>query len=58
MISNKEKSNARALKFLGPLLEERLTKERELGPDWDGKPVGEIYATITNMALALIPLSE
>ncbi|KAJ7878423.1 cytochrome P450 [Mycena leptocephala] len=33
-----EKSNARALKFLGPLLEERLTKERELGPDWDGKP--------------------
>jgi hypothetical protein len=55
LISNKEKSNARALKFLGPLLEERLTKERELGPDWDGKPVGGI---ITNMALALIPLSE
>ncbi|KAF7365863.1 hypothetical protein MVEN_00460800 [Mycena venus] len=38
LISNKEKSNARALNFLGPLLEERLAKERELGPDWDGKP--------------------
>ncbi|KAJ7302011.1 cytochrome P450 [Mycena albidolilacea] len=33
-----EKSNAKALDFLGPLLEERLAKEREFGPDWDGKP--------------------
>ncbi|KAJ7870824.1 cytochrome P450, partial [Mycena olivaceomarginata] len=31
-------TNARALPFLGPLIEERLSKERELGPDWPGKP--------------------
>ncbi|KAJ7796327.1 cytochrome P450 [Mycena olivaceomarginata] len=37
-ISSKNKSNARALQFLGPLIEERLSKERELGPDWPGKP--------------------
>ncbi|KAF7340466.1 hypothetical protein MVEN_01966900 [Mycena venus] len=37
-ISSKNKSNARALKILGPLIEERLSKERELGPDWPGKP--------------------
>ncbi|KAJ7659845.1 cytochrome P450 [Mycena rosella] len=37
-ISNKEKSNATALKILGPILEERLAKEKELGPDWPGKP--------------------
>ncbi|KAJ7132658.1 cytochrome P450 [Mycena filopes] len=38
LISNKNKSNATALKFLGPMIEERLAKERELGPDWEGKP--------------------
>ncbi|KAF8197730.1 cytochrome P450 [Mycena galopus ATCC 62051] len=27
-----------ALKILGPILEERLAKESELGPDWPGKP--------------------
>ncbi|KAJ7237055.1 cytochrome P450 [Mycena haematopus] len=37
-ISQKDKSNARALKILGPILEERLSKERELGPDWPKKP--------------------
>jgi cytochrome P450 len=37
-ISNKDTANARALKILGPILEERLAKERELGPDWPGKP--------------------
>ncbi|KAJ7119729.1 cytochrome P450 [Mycena epipterygia] len=38
LISNKEKSNAVAIKFLGGLVEERLAKENELGPDWPGKP--------------------
>ncbi|KAJ6544498.1 cytochrome P450, partial [Mycena capillaripes] len=37
-ISNKDKSNARALSYLGAILEERLAKEKELGPDWEGKP--------------------
>ncbi|KAJ7876710.1 cytochrome P450 [Mycena olivaceomarginata] len=37
-ISAKNKSHARALEFLGSLIEERLSKERELGPDWPGKP--------------------
>ncbi|KAJ7822170.1 cytochrome P450, partial [Mycena olivaceomarginata] len=31
-------SNARALPLTGPLIEERLSKERELSPDWPGKP--------------------
>ncbi|KAF7364554.1 hypothetical protein MVEN_00324400 [Mycena venus] len=38
IISSKNKSYARALEFLGPLIEERLEKEKELGPDWEGKP--------------------
>ncbi|KAF8146004.1 cytochrome P450 [Mycena galopus ATCC 62051] len=38
LISNKDKSNAKALEILGPLIEKRLRKERELGPDWPGKP--------------------
>ncbi|KAJ6498408.1 cytochrome P450 [Mycena vitilis] len=37
-ISHKEKSNARAMGYLGPLVKERLAKEEELGPDWEGKP--------------------
>ncbi|KAJ7101571.1 cytochrome P450 [Mycena belliarum] len=37
-ISSKDRSFDAALKFLGPLLEERLAKENELGPDWPGKP--------------------
>ncbi|KAJ7933063.1 cytochrome P450 [Mycena leptocephala] len=37
-ISSKKTSNARALKFLGPLIEERLAKERDFGPAWPGKP--------------------
>ncbi|KAF7367736.1 hypothetical protein MSAN_00837500 [Mycena sanguinolenta] len=39
LISNKNKSNAKAMEILGPLLEERLAKEAELGPDWPGRPV-------------------
>ncbi|KAF7367741.1 hypothetical protein MSAN_00838000 [Mycena sanguinolenta] len=39
LISNKNKSNAKAVKILGPLIEERLAKEAELGPDWPGRPV-------------------
>ncbi|KAJ7333990.1 cytochrome P450 [Mycena albidolilacea] len=38
LISHKELSWARALKILGPILEERLAKEAELGSDWPGKP--------------------
>ncbi|KAJ7362974.1 cytochrome P450 [Mycena albidolilacea] len=38
LISTQNKSNARALQFLGPLIEEGLSKERELGRDWPGKP--------------------
>ncbi|KAJ7933062.1 cytochrome P450 [Mycena leptocephala] len=37
-ISSKKTSNARALKILGPLIEERLAKERDFGPAWPGKP--------------------
>ncbi|KAJ6505843.1 cytochrome P450 [Mycena vitilis] len=37
-ISSKDKSFDRALKYAGPLIEDRLEKERELGPDWPDKP--------------------
>ncbi|KAJ6527089.1 cytochrome P450 [Mycena capillaripes] len=37
IISTKNRSNTRALKFLGALIEERLSKEKELGPNWPGK---------------------
>lgn len=30
----------RALSHVGPTIEERLLKEKELGPNWQGKPVG------------------
>ncbi|KAJ6505852.1 hypothetical protein C8R47DRAFT_1209797 [Mycena vitilis] len=36
-ISSKDKSFTRALNYVGPLLEDRLEKERELGLDWPGK---------------------
>lgn len=39
LISRKEQNIAKALVFLGPLLEDRLAKEAELGPDWPEKPV-------------------
>ncbi|KAF7367750.1 hypothetical protein MSAN_00838900 [Mycena sanguinolenta] len=38
LISSKNKSNAKAMEILGPLIEERLAKEMELGPDWPGRP--------------------
>jgi len=37
-ISSKNESYKKALKYLVPIFEERLEKERELGPDWPGKP--------------------
>ncbi|KAK7065012.1 cytochrome P450 [Favolaschia claudopus] len=37
-ISGHLKSFRTAIKFVGPILEERLKKEEELGPDWPGKP--------------------
>ncbi|KAJ7241340.1 cytochrome P450 [Mycena haematopus] len=38
LISSKNTSNAKAMKILRPLIEERLAREREYGPDWPGKP--------------------
>ncbi|KAJ7434826.1 cytochrome P450 [Mycena galericulata] len=37
-ISPKDKTLRHAMKFLGPLIEERLTKEKELGANWPDKP--------------------
>ncbi|KAJ7767232.1 cytochrome P450 [Mycena metata] len=37
LITSKNKSFATAVKLLGPTIEERLLKEREMGPDWPGK---------------------
>ncbi|KAJ7432441.1 cytochrome P450, partial [Mycena galericulata] len=37
-ISPKDKNLRHAMKFLGPLIEERLAKEKELGPNWPDKP--------------------
>ncbi|KAK7007990.1 cytochrome P450 [Favolaschia claudopus] len=37
-ISGHMKSFRTAIKFVGPILEERLKKEEELGPDWPDKP--------------------
>ncbi|KAJ7888872.1 cytochrome P450 [Mycena olivaceomarginata] len=36
--SNKDKSFTVAMKILGPVIQERLAKENELGPNWPGKP--------------------
>ncbi|KAK7065021.1 cytochrome P450 [Favolaschia claudopus] len=38
IVSGTSRSFQAAMKFLGPILEERLKKEEELGPDWPGKP--------------------
>ncbi|KAJ7744396.1 cytochrome P450 [Mycena metata] len=38
LITNKNKGFATAVKLLGPTIENRLSKEREMGPDWPGKP--------------------
>ncbi|KAJ7777005.1 cytochrome P450 [Mycena metata] len=37
-ITNKNQSIATAIKVLGPTVEDRLSKENEMGPDWPGKP--------------------
>jgi len=37
-LSPKEKALRHGMKFLGPLVEERLAKEAELGPNWPDKP--------------------
>ncbi|KAJ7153685.1 cytochrome P450 [Mycena filopes] len=37
-ITHKTKCFATAIKLLGPTVQERLEKERELGPEWAGKP--------------------
>ncbi|KAJ7767236.1 cytochrome P450 [Mycena metata] len=38
LITSKNKSFATAVKLLGPTIEDRLSKEREMGPDWPEKP--------------------
>ncbi|KAJ6624415.1 cytochrome P450 [Mycena sp. CBHHK59/15] len=38
LISYRKQSTRQAMKHLGTLVEERLAKENELGPDWAGKP--------------------
>ncbi|KAJ7168733.1 cytochrome P450 [Mycena filopes] len=37
-VTHKTKCFARAIERLGPTVEERLEKEREMGPEWFGKP--------------------
>ncbi|KAJ7029678.1 cytochrome P450 [Mycena alexandri] len=37
-ITNKNKNLAIAVEVLGPTIEDRLSKESEMGPDWPGKP--------------------
>ncbi|KAJ7269724.1 cytochrome P450 [Mycena rebaudengoi] len=38
LIANRKESMRVAMKFLGPLVEERIQKENQLGPNWPGKP--------------------
>ncbi|KAJ7937288.1 cytochrome P450 [Mycena leptocephala] len=38
LISTRKSSIRCALKFLGPMIDERLRKEEECGPDWPGRP--------------------
>ncbi|KAJ6578740.1 cytochrome P450 [Mycena vulgaris] len=38
LIVTRKKRMRQMLKFVGPMIEERLAKEEELGPDWPGKP--------------------
>ncbi|KAJ6567533.1 cytochrome P450 [Mycena sp. CBHHK59/15] len=38
LLSTQKRSLRHAMRFLGPMIEERLAQERELGPDWPGKP--------------------
>ncbi|KAJ7254606.1 cytochrome P450 [Mycena rebaudengoi] len=38
IISTRKSTCRRALRYLGPMLNERLAKEAELGGDWEGKP--------------------
>ncbi|KAJ7146844.1 cytochrome P450 [Mycena epipterygia] len=38
LISTRKRSLKQVLKFLEPILEDRLAKENELGPDWPDKP--------------------
>ncbi|KAF7367742.1 hypothetical protein MSAN_00838100 [Mycena sanguinolenta] len=60
LISNKNKSNAKAMEILGPLIEERLAKEAELGPDWPGRP-NDFISWMLNVAdedqKAVLPLT-
>ncbi|KAJ6505550.1 cytochrome P450 [Mycena sanguinolenta] len=60
LISSKNKSNAKAMKILGPLIEERLAKEEELGSDWPGRP-NDFISWMLNLAegdqRAVLPLT-
>ncbi|KAJ7124671.1 cytochrome P450 [Mycena crocata] len=38
LLTTRKSSLRHALKFLGPLLDERLEKEKEYGPDWSDRP--------------------
>ncbi|KAJ7196258.1 cytochrome P450 [Mycena pura] len=38
LLSTRKSSVRRALKFLGPMINDRLDNEREYGPDWPDKP--------------------
>ncbi|KAF7367748.1 hypothetical protein MSAN_00838700 [Mycena sanguinolenta] len=60
LISNKNKNNSKAVDILGPLIEERLAKEAELGPDWPGRP-NDFISWMLNVAdedqKAVLPLT-
>lgn len=43
-----------ALKYVGPTIEERLLKEKQLGQDWQGKPVGHRHSSISYILAYLL----
>ncbi|KAJ7682022.1 hypothetical protein DFH06DRAFT_971681, partial [Mycena polygramma] len=46
-LSPKEKALRHAMKFLGPLMDERLVKEAELDLNWADKPVGFLSSSLS-----------
>ncbi|KAJ7796329.1 cytochrome P450 [Mycena olivaceomarginata] len=50
--ASRTRGSARALQFLGPLIEERLSKERELGRDWpaDSRAKNDLVSWILDLA--------
>jgi hypothetical protein len=58
LTSNVPATEKKLQQYLGPIIEERLRQDAELGRDWPGKPVSLLYFLYPVLSALTFSLTE